>query len=124
MADEKNLECSAAPKLIFSCSGAADVGALSDRAARRMTREGAGKMYCLAGVGGRVPGIMKTTEAAEKILAIDGCQLDCVKNCLEQAGFLEYDHMRVTDLGMKKGETQVNDENTIRVVEKGRELLA
>ena len=82
--------CSAAPKLIFSCSGAADLGAIADQAARRLTREGVGKMFCLAGVGGRVSGIMKTTEAAGARLVIDGCAMDCAKNCLEQAGFREY----------------------------------
>lgn len=35
MTDKKSCECSAAPTLIFSCSGAADVGELSDRAARK-----------------------------------------------------------------------------------------
>ena len=52
--------CSSAPKLIFSCSGAADVGELADQAARRLTREGSGKMFCLAGIGGQVEGIIKS----------------------------------------------------------------
>ena len=47
--------CSAGPKLIFSCSGAADVGELADQTARKLTRNGDGKMFCLAGIGGRVP---------------------------------------------------------------------
>ena len=34
--------CCAAPTLVFACSGAADVGAISDRAARTLTAEGAG----------------------------------------------------------------------------------
>ena len=45
-----------APKLVFPCSGASDVGGLSDRAARQMTLDQTGKMYCLAGIGGRVEG--------------------------------------------------------------------
>ena len=81
--------------MIFACSGAADVGAIADQAARRLTKDGAGKMYCLAGVGGRVSGIMATTESAAKILAIDGCPLNCVKNCLEQAGFKKYEHLQL-----------------------------
>ena len=32
-------------------------------------------LFCLAGIGARVPGIMKTTEAAARILAIDGCDV-------------------------------------------------
>ena len=79
MGDNEENVCCAAPTLIFACSGAADVGAIADRAARKLTANGAGKMYCLAGIGGRVAGILKTTEEAEKILAIDGCPLDCTK---------------------------------------------
>ncbi|GAF73038.1 unnamed protein product, partial [marine sediment metagenome] len=82
------------PKRIFACSGAADVGAIADQTARRLTREGAGKMYCLAGIGGRVEEIMENTRAAEKILAIDGCEKECAKNCLEQAGFTEFAYLR------------------------------
>ena len=116
--------CAGGPKLIFSCSGAADVGEISDRAARNMSREEAGKMFCLAGIGGRVPGIMKMTGTASKILAIDGCELDCVKNCLQQAGFDNYEHFRVTDLGLEKGNTDINDENIAKVTVKGKEILA
>lgn len=54
-------ECAGGETLIFACSGAADVGAISDQVARQMAREGLGEMFCLTGVGGRVPGIMQTT---------------------------------------------------------------
>ena len=75
------------PVLIFACSGAADVGAITDKAARTMAQQGIGKMFCLAGIGGRVDGIVKATKSADKILAIDGCPMNCTKRCLEQAGF-------------------------------------
>ena len=119
-------ECAshAAPKLIFACSGAADVGAISDQAARKLAREGAGKMFCLAGVGGRVSGIISTTESAATILAIDGCALDCVNNCLQQAGFTVFEHLRVTDLGFEKGQSAVTDEAVEKVAARGRELLS
>ncbi len=115
--------CSGAPTLIFACSGAADVGAIADQAARRLTREGCGKMFCLAGVGGRVSGIMKTTESAEKILAIDGCPLDCVANCLRQARFERFEHLRLSELALEKGKSEVADENVGMVVDKGKELM-
>ena len=115
--------CSGAPTLIFACSGAADVGAISDQAARRLTKEGCGKMFCLAGVGGRVSGIMKTTEAAEKILAIDGCSLDCVWNCLKQAGFMDFEHLRLAEIGLEKGSSEIGDTNIGKVVAKGKELM-
>ena len=115
---EKNKNvCSAAPTLIFACSGAADVGAVADSAARKLTADGAGKMYCLAGIGGRVPGILKTTAEADKILAIDGCPLDCTKLSLEEAGFREFEHMKVTDLSLEKGKSPATDENITIVVQ-------
>jgi uncharacterized metal-binding protein len=116
MEDNKKNVCSAAPALIFACSGAADVGDISDRAARMLTADGAGKMYCLAGIGGRVAGILRTTEEAEKILAIDGCPLDCTKLSLEEAGFFEFEHLKVTDLGLEKGKSPATDENIATVV--------
>jgi len=116
MGNKNENVCYAAPTLIFACSGAADVGAVSDRAARKLTADGAGKMYCLAGIGGRVPGIIKTTQEAEKILAIDGCPLDCTKLSLEEAGITEFDHLKVTDLGLKKGASPATDENIATVV--------
>jgi uncharacterized metal-binding protein len=115
--------CSGAPTLIFACSGAADVGAVADQAARGLTRDGVGKMYCLAGVGGRVPGILTTTAAAGKILAIDGCGLDCAKSTLEQGGFEASAHVRLSDIGLEKGKSPANAENIARAVEAGKAAL-
>jgi uncharacterized metal-binding protein len=116
-------ECNGAPKLIFACSGAADVGALADQAARKMTRDGYGKMFCLTGIGGRVGGIMKSTEAAQAILVIDGCPLNCAKKSMEEAGHHGFQHLQLSDIGMVKGQTLVSDVNVETVAGKGRELL-
>ena len=109
--------------MIFACSGAADVGQIADQSARKMTKNGAGKMFCLAGVGGRISGIMKTTESASKILVIDGCELDCAKELLKQAGFAGFEHLRITDLGMQKGRTDVTEQNIAKVAEQGTAIL-
>ena len=124
MSQENSCSCSGGPKLIFACSGAADVGAIADQAARKMTKEGVGKMFCAVGIGGRISGIMKTTESAERILAIDGCPLNCVKNSLEQAGFNKFEHLQLADLGMEKCSSPVTEENVSKVVVKGKEMIA
>jgi uncharacterized metal-binding protein len=116
--------CSGGPTLIFSCSGAADVGEISDRAARKLSKEGAGAMFCLAGLGGNVEPIMKKTASASKILAIDGCALDCVKLCLENTGFENFIHLRVTDLDLEKGKSPANEENINRVTVKAAEMIS
>jgi uncharacterized metal-binding protein len=122
MAENENV-CSGGPMLIFACSGAADVGQISDMAARKMTKDGTGKMFCTAGLGGRVEPIMKKTASASKILALDGCPLNCVKSSLEQAGFGEFIHLQVTDLGLEKGKSPATDENIDKVAAKGKKLL-
>jgi uncharacterized metal-binding protein len=114
---------SSGPKLIFSCSGAADVGALADQVARKLNRERTGMMLCLAGISGKVSGIMKSTEAASTILAIDGCALDCTKKTLETAGFKRFNHLRITDLGFEKGKTEVDAESIAKVILKAKSCL-
>jgi len=116
--------CGQAPKLIFSCSGGADVGEISDQAARKLTREGKGKLFCLAGIGGRVSGIVKNTEAAQLIVAVDGCPLDCARKTLEEAGFSGFQHVRVTDLGLAKGESPCTDDRRDLVAGHIETLLA
>ena len=123
MSESKGCSCRGGAKLTFACSGAADVGEIADRAARKMSREGEAKMFCTAGLGGRIGAIMETTQAAERILALDGCALDCVKNSLELAGFSEFNHLRVSDLGMEKGKSPCTDECVNAVAQKGAELL-
>ncbi len=124
MTAENSNVCSGGPKLVFACSGAADVGAVADKAARKMTKEGNGCMFCLAGIGGRIEPIMKKTATADRILAIDGCPLNCVRATLENADFTEFEHLQLADLGLEKGSTPVNDENIGKVAEAGAVLLA
>ena len=124
MGEPTGCECSAGPTLIFACSGAADVGEVSDVAARKLQKDGVGKMFCLAGVGGRVAGIMDKTKAASRILAMDGCDLDCARLTLEEAGIKAFSHLRVTDLGMEKGQTAVTPEAVAQVAGRAESLLS
>ena len=124
MSQANTCACSGGAKLIFACSGAADVGAIADQAARQLTQDGAGKMFCVVGIGGRVSGILKTTESAEKILAIDGCPLNCVKNSLELAGFNTFEHLQLAELGLEKCKSPVTQENIDKVVVKGKQMLS
>jgi uncharacterized metal-binding protein len=113
----------AQPALVYSCSGAADTGELADRAARRLDAEEKAWMSCLAGIGGRVSGLMASAAAAPVLLAIDGCPQDCARKTLELAGFHSVRHLRVTDLGLKKGQSPVTAEAIDRVVAAATALL-
>jgi len=115
--------CRPATKLIFACSGAADVGKIADLSARKLSESGVGKMSCLAGIGGRVKPLMEAAEASETILAIDGCPLQCARNTLEQAGFKKFEHLCLADIGMVKGQTPVTDEAVAKVASQGKTKL-
>jgi uncharacterized metal-binding protein len=112
------------PKLVFPCSGASDVGGLSDRAARQMTLHQTGKMYCLAGIGGRVEGILANTKAAARVLVINGCKQECARKTMELAGFKDFQHLKLADMGFEKGKTRATAPRIREVAAKGAELLA
>ena len=110
--------------MIFPCSGGADVGALADLAARQMSRDGHGKISCLAGIGGRVSGLVVSAECASKILVIDGCPLHCAKKTLELAGLTQFEHLCLADIGFQKSQSPATPENVAKVAQAASPKLA
>ena len=120
---QSQCSCNSAPKFVFPCSGASDLGGLSDQAARQMTLDGTGKMYCLAGIGGRVDGIMTNTRAAARLLVIDGCPQECARKTMELAGFKDFQHLKLAEMGFKKGEAPLTPARIREVAAKGSEMM-
>lgn len=110
--------------LVLACSGGSDVGELADRAARAVKKAGSAKMYCLAGVGGGLPSMVKTAKAADTLLAIDGCPQNCAAQCLKNAGIEKFRHLKLADLGFEKGKAPVTDEAVATIAGKAQRLLA
>ncbi len=109
--------CASAPRIILACSGASDVGHLADLAARELAKQGIGQMGCLAAIGGRVSGFMASVEAAAGVLVLDGCPLECGRRTMEQAGFRDFVHLRMTDMGLERGKSPPTPERIQVVVE-------
>ena len=57
---------------------------------------------CTSGIGGRVSGIMKSAEASDKIIVIDGCPLNCARKTLELAGFKVDNHIIISESSESK----------------------
>jgi uncharacterized metal-binding protein len=91
--------CSGNTDLMFSCSGAADIAEIGDRAVRTLHKAGDAKMFCLAGIAGKVELIEVNTRGADPILVVDGCDSDCAKKTMEFGGFTDFIHLRVSDHG-------------------------
>lgn len=106
LAEEKDMAgrclCQPTEILFFPCSGGSNVGQIANQGAIELTQEKVGKVFCLAGIGGHVSGILASTEAAKRIVAIDGCAVQCSKKTLEHAGFKVTDCVVVTELGVEK----------------------
>jgi uncharacterized metal-binding protein len=81
-------------------------------------------MFCLAGVGGRVKTIIEGTKAAQAILVLDGCPLQCGRNTMQQAGFKKFEYLCLSDVGMEKGKTPVTEDVVAKVVRRATGLLA
>lgn len=118
----------AAPKkpgtVVYACSGCSDAGELADRIARRLTREGPAEMSCLAGIGGRVKPLVNKAASAERILAIDGCPLNCTRHTLELAGIKNFEHLELHKIGIRKGSCPVTDERIAAGVEAAKKILS
>jgi uncharacterized metal-binding protein len=109
--------CQESGVLVFPCSGGSDVGELADRVGRAIARCGQAKMFCLAGVGGHVPGMIESVKAARKLVAIDGCPVSCAKKTLEHAGF-KVEAYNLKDMGFEKGKTKIDDDSIKAAVSK------
>jgi uncharacterized metal-binding protein len=115
--------CKGDKRLIFPCSGAADVGEIADRVSRQLTKEKVGKMYCTVGIGAQIDKIIETTKAAEELLAIDGCPVACASKCLKKAGF-DPKIFDLAKMGFKKGKSPANEANIESALSKIKEALS
>lgn len=102
MAEEAKCACGSANVAIFPCVGASNVGQLSNKIAIELEKQGIGNLMCTAGIGARAPGLMKSAEASDRIIAIDGCPVNCASKTLELAGFKVDRHIVISELGIKK----------------------
>lgn len=88
--------------LVYSCSGCSSAAQMANEVAIRLDRGGHAEMSCIAGVGGDVPSLVRLAKSGRPVVAIDGCPLHCVRNCLARHGVRPSMHLTLTELGVKK----------------------
>ena len=124
MAEGVKCACEAAIVGLYACAGGSNVGQMANKVAVELTKQGKGKIMCTVGIGGDVPGIIKSTEGTDEIIAIDGCALVCAKKTLERAGFTVDKHVILSELGMKKNkELDLNENEANEIMAKVEEAL-
>jgi uncharacterized metal-binding protein len=102
MAKKSSCCCSTDAKSILACSGASNVGQMTNEVAKSLDEAGDAKFFCLAGVGGRVSGMVASVKGSDKVLVLDGCPVACAKKCVDAAGITGYEYLVVTELGIEK----------------------
>ena len=111
--------------LLYACSGGANVAEISDKAARQLVVAGEGSMFCLAGLGADIEGMIQTAKDADVNLVIDGCPTDCGKKIFERHCINNYVQIKVTDLGIEKAKgASCSQKQVNKVLAKARQILA
>jgi uncharacterized metal-binding protein len=88
--------------LVYSCSGCSSAAQMANHIALDLDRREVAEMSCIAGVGGDVPSLVKLAKSGRPVLAIDGCPLECTRNCLARHGVTPTLHWQLAEHGVRK----------------------
>ncbi len=127
MSNQPGCSCGTSQKkvLLYACSGAANVAEIADHAARQLTAEKLGSMFCLAGLGAEIPNMVQTARDADLNLVLDGCPTDCARKIFEKLKLTNLKVVRVTDHGIEKAKgVKINDEQVRKIVALAKQVLA
>ena len=109
-------------RLLYACSGAADVGQVADLVARRLDDEEWGGMSCLSGIGADLSGFIESAKEADNII-IEGCPVGCGRKMFETRG-LPFTEIVMTQQGLVKGSSPATLEVVERMAETVKTVLA
>ena len=111
-------ECCSSNKkaMIVACSGSSNVGQISNQTAVELTREGFGKMFCLAAVGAHINNFVFSAQNVENLVAIDGCPVGCAMRLLEHAEVPVSAYVVVQNLGIEKRADNLYDAEEVEKV--------
>lgn len=123
---ENKSQCSCSSELdgfiVFACSGASDVGHLTDLVARKLSKENIRKMNCLSVIGA---GIEKSIEKfkLKNMLIIDGCPVACGKIIAEKNGIDDYVYLCLKDEGYIKGKSPADEMELQKIFDKAKNMI-
>jgi uncharacterized metal-binding protein len=118
-------ECKAEEITILPCSGGSNCGQIANQVAVSLDNLGVGHIYCLAGIGAHIDGMVESARGAKRIVALDGCQVACAKKTIEHAGLKVTDWICVTEEGISKSHNLLLEQADIEfITQKTRESLS
>lgn len=101
--DLSNCVSNSAPTKVYACAGASNVGVISFELTKALHNACKYEMGCSTCIGAGDCGCGGTeTSDGKKDLLIDGCKVACLKKMFEKKGITNFNHVIVTQLGVKK----------------------
>ena len=94
--------CEVESIVFLPCSGGSNCGQLANQTAIELTDAGMGNIYCLAGLGAHIEGMVNSVKMADKIVVIDGCATACARKVLEHLSIPVSHYICITELGITK----------------------
>ena len=116
--------CKAEDIVILPCSGGSNCGQIANQVAIKLTEDNIGHIYCLAGIGAHIEGMVESARGVKRIVALDGCSVACARKIVEHAGLKVTDWICVTEQGIEKNHNfSIEEENIRRISNLAKELL-
>jgi uncharacterized metal-binding protein len=98
-----NCSSNATTKTVYACAGASNVGKMSYDLAIVLNRQKRYGLSCATGVGADLSGFVDGAKSESTLnLLIDGCPVGCLKLMFDNKGITNYDHVVITEMGIKK----------------------
>ena len=120
----KECLCKASEVVILPCSGGSNCGQIANQVAVDLTEDGVGTVFCLAGIGAHIPGMIESAKSAKRIVAIDGCSIECAKKTLEHAGIAITDYIDITKEGISKNKNfSLSQQDVLYIAKRIRQEL-
>lgn len=97
-------------RILYSCSGACDLGQVSDLLGRKLRANGyaQGTCSCLASIGAGIKAYIGKAKAAEEVVCIDGCAVACASKMIEKID-VKPQIYTLTKMGLSNGKIEISE---------------
>ena len=97
-------------RILYSCSGACDLGQVSDLVGRKLRENGyaQGTCSCLASIGAGIQVYIAKAKAAKEVVCIDGCTIACASKMIEKID-VKPKVYTLTKMGLSNGKVEITE---------------
>lgn len=83
-------------RMVLACSGASNLGQISNSMAVRLQHTGMAIMSCMSAIAADLPSFIADARKVDELLVLDGCSIACAKKIMDAKGIGPY---RYFDIG-------------------------